>query len=97
MAMITSIRAPMPVAETLSAAAEPRRPGLVSTGASAPVAETALLQAVQQIPAKAGTADARLLDARMTLDTSAAAAAAAAREAYIRASIAAGISPLPLP
>lgn len=97
MGMITRIRAPLPVTETPFGPPEPRAPGAVLVGAAGPVAKTVLRQAVQQAPAKPGTGDPRLLEARLTTDTSAAAAAEAARAAYIRASIAAGISPLPLP
>mgnify|MGYP006350049719 CR=1 FL=1 len=97
MGMITSIRAPVPVAEAPSpAAAEPRPQGTTHGGAAAPVAATQMAQAVQQTPPKPASNDAQLLEARMTAETSAAVAAEAARDAYIRASIAAGINPLPL-
>jgi len=96
MGTITSIRAPVPVAETSpSPLTEPRRAGIPPTAAAA-VAAPVLLQAVQQAPSKPFASDAQLLAARTTAETSAAEAAEAARTAYIKASIAAGISPLPL-
>jgi hypothetical protein len=96
MGTITSIRAPVPIAETsLPPLAEPRRAGIASAGAAA-VAAPVLAQAVQQAPSKPLTSDPQLLTARTTAETSAAEAAEAARAAYIKASIAAGLSPLPL-
>lgn len=97
MGMITSIRAPFPVAETPTAPApEPRPPGLAAPGAAGPVAATLQPQAVQHMAPKPAANDPQLLQARMSAETSAAVAAEAARYAYIRASIAAGINPLPL-
>lgn len=97
MGMITSIRAPFPVAETpLTAAPEPRPQGAGAQGATGPVASTQLPQAVQQVAPKPAANDPELLQARMSAETHAAVAAEAARDAYIRASIAAGINPLPL-
>ena len=58
-------------------------------------AEKALLFVPQMGPKPAAN-DPELLEARMTAETSAAVAAEAARDAYIKASIAAGINPLPL-
>ena len=96
MSMITSIRAPVPVAEApLAPSTEPRRAGGVPSAAAA-VAVPVLLQAVQQTPSKPFASDSQLLTARTTVETRAAEAAEAAREAYIKASIAAGINPLPL-
>jgi hypothetical protein len=98
MVIITSIRAPLPVGELVSKPAEEPRPQhLPVAGSAAPVSDTAMTQAVQQVPTKSASADASLLEARMTAETSAAVAAEAARDAYIKASIAAGINPLPLP
>jgi hypothetical protein len=97
MGMITSIRAPLPAAELPSVTTDPGGRETASTGAARPVAATVQVQAVQQAPAKTVSGDARLLAMRTTAETSAAAAAEAARNAYIKASIAAGISPLPLP
>jgi hypothetical protein len=97
MGMITSIRAPFPVAETpMTPAPEQRPPGLSAPGAAGPVAATQLPQAVQQMAPKRASNDPQLLEARMSAETSAAVAAEAARDAYIKASIAAGINPLPL-
>lgn len=96
MGMITSIRAPVPVAELPTpAAVEPRPQGAL--GAAAPVVAPDLPQAVQQVAMKSAANDPQLMAARMTAETSAAAAAEAARDAYIKASIAAGINPLPVP
>lgn len=98
MVIITSIRAPIPVGETPSMpATEPRPGGFSGTASSPPVAAPALVQAVQQMPSKPAANDPQLLEARMTAETNAAVAAEAARDAYIKASRAAGINPLPLP
>jgi len=59
--------------------------------------ETTLPDAPQPVPAKPMAIDPEFLTARNTPDASAAATAEATRAAYIHASIAAGISPLPLP
>jgi hypothetical protein len=96
MGMITSIRAALPVADTSVSAPAPRAVQGVATVAAVPVADTTMKQAVQQVPTKSASLDPRLLDAGLTAETSAAQAAEDARQAYIRASIAAGISPLPL-
>ncbi len=97
MGMISSIRAPLPATEgPAHALAEPRVQGLTAVRGAAPVATPVLEQAVQQAAPKPAANDPQLLDARMTVETSAAAAAEAARAAYIKASIAAGINPLPL-
>lgn len=96
MGMITSIRAPLPVAETPLAPATTSRPQ-GAADASEPVAATALDQAVRHAAPKSGANDPDLLAARMAVEDSAAAAAKAARAAYIKASIAAGINPLPVP
>jgi hypothetical protein len=96
MTMITSVRAPLPVAEApLAPRPEPRAQGSAASAVPATVAP-ALSQAVQQVPPRPPAADPHLLAARTTVETSAAEAAEAARAAYIKASIAAGISPLPL-
>lgn len=97
MSMITSIRAPLPVAEVpLSPRVDPRPQGAGSASAIPATAAPSLLQAVQQVPSRPPAADPQLMMARTTAETSAAEAAEAARTAYIKASIAAGISPLPL-
>jgi hypothetical protein len=97
MGMISSIRPALPAAEAHPSSAHPSpRPANGGAGAAPPVAATALVGAVQQPTMKTGPGEAQLLAARMTADTSAARAAEAAREAYIKASIAAGLNPLPL-
>jgi hypothetical protein len=96
MGMITSFRAPLPAIDTGHATQETRAASLAAASGSPSVTQTALARAVQHIPAKPSAVDPRLLDAPMTAETSAAQAAEEARQAYIRASIAAGISPLPL-
>ena len=97
MAMITSIRAPFPVAETPFAHVSEQREHWASTQrATVPLAATLIPHAVQQTAPKPAANDAELLQAKMSAETSAAVAAEAARDAYIRASIAAGINPLPL-
>lgn len=96
MGMITSIRAPFPVAEIpLPPAIAPRLLG--GTGAGAPIAATLLDQAVQHVAAKPASANPQFIAAQASVEHSATAAAEAARMAYIKASFAAGISPLPLP
>ncbi len=93
MGMITSIRAPLPVAEGATPPAATPHP---QRSATAPVAATALAQAVQQVAPKSAANDPQFMATRDGVGDSAAAAAEAAREAYIKASIAAGINPLPL-
>lgn len=98
MVMITSVRAPLPAAEVpLPPAADARPAARPATGETAAVAAPQMAQAVQQVPPKSGTADRQFLDARSGPETSATQAAEAARAAYIQASIAAGINPLPVP
>jgi hypothetical protein len=98
MVMITSVRAPLPVAELpVTPVADARQAGKPPVGASAAVAPPQMAQAVQQVPSKSGTTDRQFLDARSDTETSATQAAEAARAAYIQASIAAGINPLPVP
>jgi hypothetical protein len=97
MGIISSIRAPLPATEgPAQAAAELRAQGLTDVKGATPVATPMLAQAVLQMDPKPATNVPHLLEARMTAETSAAAAAEAARAAYIKASIAAGINPLPL-
>ncbi|MES2542043.1 MAG: hypothetical protein V4583_15895 [Pseudomonadota bacterium] len=97
--MISNIRASLPLADNPLAPPlhEPKPAGQYPSGASGPVAAPLQVQAVQQPPPKPGAGDRHLVEARMATENNAAAAANAAREAYIQASIAAGISPLPLP
>lgn len=98
MVMITSVRAPLPVAEApVVPPADARPTARPAIGESAAVAAPQMAQAVQQVPPKSGTADRQFLDARSDTETSATQAAEAARAAYIQASIAAGINPLPVP
>lgn len=97
--MISSFRAPLSLAESPPPPASSAiRSGAQQTLASvAPVTGTLRVDAVQQSPPKLDAGERHLVEARMTNEHNAAAAAEAAREAYIKASIAAGISPLPLP
>lgn len=99
MGMITSIRAPIPAGEAPApvASADLRNTPAARPSTAQPVAETMLSHAAQQPAANPGAAVPRLLTANPANEISAAAAAEAARAAYIKASIAAGISPLPLP
>lgn len=95
MAMITSVRAPIPVTEV------PRQPRPAEVqahpgtkpGAGVPVSAPIRAEAVHQILEKPRPEDPPFLAAQV----SAAAAAEAAKNAYIRARIAAGLNPLPLP
>lgn len=97
MVMITSVRAPLPAAEIPPPpVADARQAGKAAGGESAAVAPPQTAQAVQQLPPKSGATDRQFLDARGGTETSATQAAEAARAAYIRASIAAGINPLPM-
>ncbi len=97
--MISSIRATLPLTESLlpPATPEPRASGVHPSGSAPPVSVTVHAQAVQQAPPKRMAGERQLMEARMNSEASAAALAEAARDAYIKASIAAGISPLPLP
>ena len=97
MTMITSIRAPLPVSEVPALVPERRRADLAVAGTAAPVSRTLTEQAVRQPMTKPASSGASLLDVRTRPETTAVAAAEAARHAYIKASIAAGINPLPLP
>jgi hypothetical protein len=98
MTLITSIRGPLAAPDHApSPSAEPRRSARAPSGTSAPVAVPDLVQALRQPNRTASAAPPQFLTAPTTVETSAAEAAEAARAAYILASIAAGISPLPLP
>lgn len=97
MVMITSIRAPLPVAEApLHPSAQPRPDRSQVGQGTAAVAAPLMAGSVTQTPAGQGT-DPQILLSRASDDSRAVAAAEAARDAYIKASLAAGISPLPLP
>ena len=96
MGMITSVRAPMPVAEL------PMLPVTASgpqarTDSAPPVTATMLELAVQHGTPKPAAAYPQFMVPQANVEDSATVAAEAARKAYIKASIAAGISPLPLP
>lgn len=103
MGLIPAIRAQMPVADATqpSGAADlrstSRQPQGPSAPVSVPVADPALLDAVPQAAAKPARSELQFLAARDGAEASAQAKAEAARAAYISASIAAGVSPLPLP
>lgn len=97
MSMIPGIRAPQPVAEVPQASRpEPRAPSSVAASSVQATVASVLPQAVQQPAPRPTAIDPQLMTARTTVETNAAEAAEAARVAYIKASIAAGISPLPL-
>lgn len=97
MGMITSIRAPVPIAEaSRPAALEELSTGALASGVGGPVSATVMVQAVKQMLPKPDSNHPQILAVRMTAETSAAVAAEAARDAYIKASIAAGINPFPL-
>jgi len=95
MAMITSVRAPLPVAEV------PRQPHPAEAqvlpgakpGAGIPVAAPLHADGVHKFLEKSRSEDLPFHVAQV----SAVATAAAAKDAYIRARIAAGLNPLPLP
>lgn len=97
--MISSVRAQLPLAESPlpPGSYEPRPGGQYPTGTAAPVSGTLQAGAVQQSPPKLDAGNRQLIEARMATENEAAAVAEAARNAYIKASIAAGMSPLPLP
>lgn len=96
MVTITSVRAPFPVAEVSAVPPTGSRPQGV-TDSMPPVATTVLELAVQQVASKPAVAPPQFMAAQVSMEDSAAIAAEAARKAYIKASFAAGISPLPLP
>lgn len=95
MAMITGIRAPIPLTEA------PRAPRPVETqatpgekpGKPTPVAAPLRTDAIRQGEEKTGPDNLPFQAVQVT----ATAAAEAAKAAYIRARIAAGLNPLPLP
>jgi hypothetical protein len=98
MGIFTSIRPALPVADKPErTAVEARQPGMSPTEVAAPVAATLQAQALKHPMGAGASTGPQLMQARMTADTPAAAAAEVARDAYIKASIAAGINPLPLP
>ncbi len=93
MVMITGIRATLPIVEALASTVPESHP----PHKSGPAPVSAPAQTAQRAQSKATTSDSQFWEGRMTTESNAAAAAEAARDAYIKASIAAGINPLPLP
>jgi hypothetical protein len=96
---VTAVRLQAPPLPLASQSA-PDRPTSAPTAQTSPaVAETLRLDTVRQPAVAAGIVTARLAERDEGEHPAAAARAAAdaAREAYIKASIAAGVSPLPLP
>lgn len=96
---VTAVRlqAPMPATPAQPATERPNNATAAQT--APPVTETDRRDAVHQPTQSAGIVTARLAehDGSHHPAADARAAADAAREAYIKASIAAGVSPLPLP
>lgn len=93
MTMITTVRVAVPVSD-IQPAAQDHHSGRQAAKTAGPGTDPE--PATSHLAAKQPGLDPRLLQAPCLAETSATAAAEAAREAYIRASIAAGISPLPL-
>jgi hypothetical protein len=85
MTMITGIRPPLP-----------RHAATTPAWTHPPVVAQNQIPAVAGVPPRPSTGDPQVLSTRTSAETSATMAAEAAREAYIKASLAAGISPLPL-
>ncbi|MCX7288721.1 MAG: hypothetical protein NTW20_14520 [Rhodobacterales bacterium] len=99
MTMITAVRSQGPVPATTPAARHEAMSRTPAVQAARPVAQTDLKDAPGQPAATAASVAARLAERDESHHPAAQARAAAdaAREAYIKASIAAGVSPLPLP
>ncbi len=97
MTTITSVRAPLPVSEAPILVPDRSRPDPAVAGNTPPVARSQVEQAVRRPMTKPSSSGASLLEARTRPEPTAVSAAEAARHAYIKASIAAGINPLPLP
>jgi len=103
MGLIPAIRSQLPVVDAAHASGQGdlrstlRQPQGPSAPVSVPITAPTLLDAVQQAPAKPAHSEVQFLAARDGSEASAQAKAEAARAAYISASIAAGVSPLPLP
>ena len=96
---VTAVRMQLPLPPSPTQPATDRLTSAPAAQTAPPVTETALKEAVHQPALSAGLVTARLAE-RDESDhpaVEARAAADAAREAYIKASIAAGVSPLPLP
>lgn len=96
---VTAIRSQVPVPASSSQPAPDRLTSAPAAQTKRPVTETIRKDAVHQPSGMAAQVAVELAehDEDAHPATSARAAADAAREAYIKASIAAGISPLPLP
>ncbi|MDM7930913.1 hypothetical protein [Tabrizicola sp.] len=103
MGLIPAIRAQLPVGDVAhqSGAADMRGGARQPQGPAAPISQPVtapvLLDAVPEAAAKPPGGETHFLAAQDRTEGAAAAKAEAARAAYIRASIAAGVSPLPLP
>lgn len=97
MGLITAVRSQMPVAVAPTVPEPAARAPVAET--ARPVTETERQDASQQSAASAALVATRLAERDESDHPAAEArlAANAAREAYIKASIAAGVSPLPLP
>ena len=96
---VTAIRLQAPVPSLPAQPATDRLSSAPAAQTAPPVAEAERFDAVRQPAVSAGIVTARLAerDEGEHPAAEARAAADAAREAYIKASIAAGVSPLPLP
>lgn len=99
MDLISAVRSQMPVQHPPAQPPADRGVSPVAPESARPVAETLRRDAVRAPGGTAGQVSVQLADrgADHHPAADARAAALAAREAYIKASIAAGISPLPLP
>ncbi len=99
MGLITAVRSQMPVTATVAQAVPEPAARVQAVEAARPVAATDRKDAPQQPAGTAATVTARLAERDESQHPAAEArrAAKAAREAYIQASRAAGINPLPLP
>ena len=99
MSMITAVRTQGQVPASASPTRHEQSVRSPVVEAASPVAETQVKDAPGQPAATAATVTARLAERNESHHPAAEAriAAEAAREAYIKASIAAGVSPLPLP
>lgn len=99
MDLVLSIRSQMPLAASTTPTAPERMVSGPAAKSVRPVTETLRHEAVHQPPGSAAQVAVELADRDQGQHPAAEARATAqaAREAYIKASIAAGLSPLPLP
>lgn len=99
MDLISAIRSQQPIQQPSPHPATDRPVSAPAAQSTRPVVETLRRGAVQALSGSAAQASVRLAerDEDHHPAAEARAAAVAAREAYIKASIAAGISPLPMP